>query len=50
MVGAVQISGRVVENGTYKMLEALHFDVRKVKFAAGIAPIAPVIGDDLKMT
>jgi methenyltetrahydromethanopterin cyclohydrolase len=31
------------------MLEALHFDVRKVKFAAGIAPVAPVIGDDLKM-
>ncbi|BAP61483.1 methenyltetrahydromethanopterin cyclohydrolase [Methanococcus maripaludis] len=49
MVGAVQISGRIVENGTYKMLEALHFDVRKVKFAAGIAPVAPVIGDDLKM-
>ncbi|WP_459201052.1 methenyltetrahydromethanopterin cyclohydrolase [Methanococcus sp. CF] len=49
MVGAVQISGRVVENGTYKMLEALHFDVKKVKFAAGIAPVAPVIGDDLKM-
>lgn len=49
MVGSVQISGRVVENGTYKMLEALHFDVRKVKFAAGIAPVAPIIGDDLAM-
>ncbi|MCS3901564.1 methenyltetrahydromethanopterin cyclohydrolase [Methanococcus voltae] len=49
IVGAIQISGRVVENGTYKMLEALHFDVRKVKFAAGIAPVAPIVGDDMKM-
>ncbi len=49
IVGAVQISGRVVENGTYKMLEALHFDVKKVKHAAGIAPISPVVGDDLVM-
>lgn len=48
MVGSIQISGRVVENGTYKMLEALHFDVRKVKYAAGIAPIAPVDPDGLK--
>jgi methenyltetrahydromethanopterin cyclohydrolase len=49
LVGAIQISGRVVENGTYKMLEALHFDVNKVKFAAGIAPVAPIIGDDMAM-
>ena len=49
LVGAIQISGRVVENGTYKMLEALHFDVNKVKFAAGIAPVAPIVGDDLVM-
>lgn len=48
IVGSIQIAGRVVENGTYKMLEALHFDVRKVKFAAGIAPIAPVDRDGLK--
>ena len=38
LVGSIQISGRVVENGTYKMLEFLHFDVNKVKHAAGIAP------------
>ena len=37
-----------MENGTYKMLEALHFDVNKVKHAAGIAPIAPVDPDGLK--
>ena len=49
LVGSIQISGRVVENGTYKMLEALHFDVKKVKYAAGIAPIAPIVGDDLVM-
>lgn len=48
MVGSIQISGRVVENGTYKMLEALHFDVTKIKYAAGIAPIAPVDPDGLK--
>lgn len=48
LVGSIQIAGRVVENGTYKMLEALHFDVNKVKFAAGIAPIAPVDPDGLK--
>jgi len=48
IVGSIQIAGRVVENGTYKMLEALHFDVRKVKYAAGIAPIAPVDPDGLK--
>ena len=49
LVGSVQISGRVVENGTYKMLEVLEFDVTKVKYAAGLAPIAPIIGDDFAM-
>lgn len=48
LVGSIQIAGRVVENGTYKMLEALHFDVNKVKHAAGIAPIAPVDPDGMK--
>lgn len=48
LVGSIQIAGRVVENGTYKMIEALKFDVRKVKYAAGIAPIAPVDPDGLK--
>ncbi|MGV8144108.1 MAG: methenyltetrahydromethanopterin cyclohydrolase [Methanothermobacter sp.] len=48
LVGSIQISGRVVENGTYKMLEFLDFDVTKVKHAAGIAPIAPVDPDGLK--
>ncbi|CAB3287256.1 Methenyltetrahydromethanopterin cyclohydrolase [Methanocaldococcus lauensis] len=49
LVGSIQISGRVVENGTYKMLECLEFDVTKVKYAAGLAPIAPIIGDDFAM-
>lgn len=48
LVGSIQISGRVVENGTYKMMEALDFDVTKVKHAAGIAPIAPIDPDGLK--
>jgi len=48
LVGSIQIAGRVVENGTYKMIEALHFDVTKVKYAAGIAPIAPIDPDGLK--
>jgi methenyltetrahydromethanopterin cyclohydrolase len=48
LVGSIQIAGRVVENGTYKMLEFLNFDVKKVKHAAGIAPIAPVDPDGLK--
>lgn len=48
IVGSIQIAGRVVENGTYKMMEALEFDVNKVKIAAGIAPIAPVDPDGLK--
>jgi methenyltetrahydromethanopterin cyclohydrolase len=48
LVGSIQIAGRVVENGTYKMLEFLNFDVNKVKHAAGIAPIAPVDPDGLK--
>lgn len=48
IAGSIQIAGRVVENGTYKMMEALDFDVNKVKYAAGIAPIAPVDPDGLK--
>ena len=48
LVGSIQIAGRVVENGTYKMLEFIKFDVTKVKHAAGIAPIAPVDPDGLK--
>ena len=48
LVGSIQIAGRVVENGTYKMLEFLDFDVKKVKHAAGIAPIAPIDPDGLK--
>ncbi|MDO5850036.1 MAG: methenyltetrahydromethanopterin cyclohydrolase [Methanobacteriaceae archaeon] len=48
LVGSIQIAGRVVENGTYKMLEAIKFDVKKVVHAAGIAPIAPVDADGLK--
>ncbi len=47
-VGSVQISGRAAESGLHRLL-TLGFDVRKVKYAAGIAPIAPLVKDDLKM-
>ncbi len=48
IVGSVQVSARVVETGLYKMLEVLEYDVTKVKYAAGTAPIAPVAGNDFE--
>ena len=47
MVGSVQIAARSVETGMHKLVE-LGFDVRKVKAASGICPLAPVAGDDRK--
>jgi methenyltetrahydromethanopterin cyclohydrolase len=40
--GATQVAGRVVEDVTFTMYEIMHYDVKKVKNAFGIAPIAPV--------
>ncbi|MDO5850878.1 MAG: methenyltetrahydromethanopterin cyclohydrolase [Methanobacteriaceae archaeon] len=48
LVGAMQISGRSIENGIYKMKEILDFDVTKISYAAGITPISPVDPDNLK--
>jgi len=40
MAGSVQVSGRVVETGLYR-LEFLGLDPKKVVFASGCAPITP---------
>jgi len=46
VVGSVQIAARSVETGMHKLAE-LGFDVRKVKTASGLCPLAPVASDDL---
>ncbi|WP_456436786.1 methenyltetrahydromethanopterin cyclohydrolase [Methanopyrus sp.] len=46
IVGSVQVSARVVETGLYKLLEVLEYDVTRVKYATGTAPIAPIAADD----
>jgi methenyltetrahydromethanopterin cyclohydrolase len=48
LAGSTQVSGRVVEAGLHKLLK-LGFDVRKTRTACGVAPIAPVISDNLQM-
>lgn len=48
IAGAVQISSRVVETALYK-LDHLGIDTKKVKFAMGTAPVAPVVGGDGEM-
>jgi methenyltetrahydromethanopterin cyclohydrolase len=47
LVGSIQIASRVVETGMHKFVE-LGFDVRKVKAASGLCPLAPVAQNDLK--
>lgn len=42
LVGSIQISGRTLETGIFKMKEILNFDVTKITYAAGITPITPV--------
>lgn len=41
VVGSVQISGRVVETGIHKLSE-VGFDPKKIRYACGVAPVAPV--------
>ncbi|OED30691.1 methenyltetrahydromethanopterin cyclohydrolase [Methanosphaera sp. WGK6] len=48
LVGSIQISGRALETGIYKMHEILDFDITKITYAAGITPITPVDPDSLK--
>jgi methenyltetrahydromethanopterin cyclohydrolase len=47
MSGSVQVSGRVVEMGIYKMA-SLGYDPKKVMYGIGTAPIAPVNPDEQK--
>ena len=44
MAGMVQISGRIVETGLFR-LDILGLDLKKVKYGAGYAPIMPVHPD-----
>lgn len=47
IAGSVQVSARVVETGIHK-LESLGFDINAIKHGSGFAPIAPIVGDDVK--
>jgi methenyltetrahydromethanopterin cyclohydrolase len=47
IAGVTQVAGRAIEDVTFTMHEILHYDVKKVKHAFGIAPIAPVCADGL---
>ncbi|MBN2243346.1 MAG: methenyltetrahydromethanopterin cyclohydrolase [Acidobacteria bacterium] len=47
LVGSIQIAARSAETGMHKLLE-LGFDVRKVKAASGVCPLAPVSADDAR--
>ncbi len=48
LIGSIQISGRALETGIYKMYEMMDFDVTKITYAAGITPITPVDPDTEK--
>lgn len=48
LVGSIQISGRALECGIFKMYEIMDFDVTKITYAAGITPITPVDPDSVK--
>lgn len=41
VAGSVQISGRIVETGIHKLTE-LDFDPKRILYASGYAPIAPI--------
>ncbi|MGQ9721063.1 MAG: methenyltetrahydromethanopterin cyclohydrolase [Candidatus Jordarchaeum sp.] len=47
MVGSIQISGRVVETGIHKISE-VGLDPKKIVYANGSAPIAPIHPDSTK--
>ena len=46
-VGAVRVSGRVIETAI-RRLDDLGFDTRKIGRAAGTAPVAPVMLDEMR--
>ncbi|MCD4702962.1 MAG: methenyltetrahydromethanopterin cyclohydrolase [Methanosarcinaceae archaeon] len=47
IAGSVQISARIVETGIHK-LESIGYDINTINSGFGIAPIAPIVGDDTK--
>ncbi|NOZ76964.1 MAG: methenyltetrahydromethanopterin cyclohydrolase [Euryarchaeota archaeon] len=47
-VSSVQISARMVETAIFR-LDHLGVDTREIKMGRGVAPIAPVVGDDNQM-
>lgn len=47
LVGAIQVTARVVETGLHKMHE-IKYDIRRVLSALGIAPLPPLGRDDLE--
>jgi methenyltetrahydromethanopterin cyclohydrolase len=47
MVGSIQISGRVVETGIHKISES-GLDPKKIMYANGSAPVAPIHPDNTK--
>ncbi len=48
LVGSMQISARAAETALFK-LDRLGYDINKVMYASGSAPVAPVLGDDAVM-
>lgn len=44
---SVQVSARIVETGIHK-LHSLGFDITKIESGFGVAPIAPVVGDETR--
>ncbi len=48
IVGSVQVSARVVETALYRLYH-LDYDVSRITFASGKAPVAPIVGDDMVM-
>lgn len=47
IAGSVQISARIVETGIHKF-DSLGFDVNCIKSGYGVAPIAPIVGNDVQ--
>ncbi len=45
LVGSIQVAARSVEQTVHKMFEH-DFDLKNIKFAKGLAPIAPLINDE----
>jgi len=47
IAGSVQISARILETGIHKF-KSIGFDINCIKSGYGVAPIAPVVGNDVQ--